>query len=288
MNNDEFSWCDDDALYLDDGMTSLTDLYAEDVGMRTEMGCQTEVEMESTGSQSELETTTTTTSTGTQVSKDFEDRGMQTEKMEVEQREVRVTVYKSRTLTDDKNVQTERSEAKSAKPNLWGRFLNEGSVFTSCNDVGLKIEENMRWNARIGERLNLGYWKEPFADYRLIAQEWEEGRCVMLEKKEDADRDRQIVKTIGKYWVKNLFRGGGFMTFMSLETIGKPNLYFALVTKWEYKLGDTFAAKWVRTTQDRYVQLELGDRYFGTKQLEITKTEMGGQERRESTMRYRY
>ena len=74
---------------------------------------------------------------------------------------------------------------------------------------------------------------------------------------------------------------------MVLETIGKPNLYFAHVTTWEYKLGDTFKANWTRTLRDRYMLLEIGDRLFGQDQKKITTMETEGQNRRQSTMRWR-
>ena len=286
------TWNDEDVLHLYDDdaeMSNMLDLWSEEIGMRTDMGSQTEMEMESAATQATMEVMTEKKSMETQAKPELVERGMQTDEMDA--REVKVVLYKSVTLTEEKKVQTERSEAKSAKStgnSLCGKFLNEGSVISICNDLGEKINENMRWRAEIGERFNLGYWKEPFEGYRLIAEEWKTGRSVVLEKKEDVDKVQQFVKILGKFLVKNLFRGGGYITYMALETIGKPNLYFANVTTWEYKLGDTFKANWTRTLQDRYMLLELGDRLFGQDQKKITTMEMEGQNRRQSTMRDRY
>jgi hypothetical protein len=266
-----------DELIVDgDDMRSMYDLWEDsDEYVRLDVATQTDP-AQTAAVEVAVQAIEEAKSIGTQQEIQQCDRMVQTE---AGTKEVKVTIYKNEKKMAVMETQTEDEEKLS---DVFDQSLTQMTIFYK---LAQKIEENMRWPGARNESFNLGTWGSPFEGYRLGAYEQELGRSVNLEKHEDVDRDvNQWVTILGKIGSK--WRGEGFLTWMELETEGKKKLIFAQVTRFEYRLDDTFKARWGNLTQDRFMSLIMGDRIFGQDQKAYTRMDRAG--KRQSTMRDRW
>ena len=173
------------------------------------------------------------------------------------------------TETKEAEVQTSETQLSVSKV-----FNLDESAMTAYGHITRRVEENMCWGAKLGDFMEIGVWRKPYAGYRLVAYEFSLGRFVTLEKHEQEEEGDQWIRICGKFSVKNEFRGGGYMHLMEMTTAGKPKLRFAMVTMVEYKLNDMFKAQWGRRTPDRYLELELTERQTERKSRQGTRHTM--------------